>query len=166
LAGHLAGTLSGVGTSIASITTFVEDASAHWTLSGSLTGTGALDIGADARMTLDGASSIATIAFGAGGYGTLTLDKPSFVTSALAGFNIGDKIELSGIQASSFTFRHDRLTLFNASHKVVDTMQFAGPLSAADVFVFTEGRTTDIVYSGPGHAALPDEWLHAGLVNS
>jgi hypothetical protein len=166
LAGHLAGTLSGIGTNIAGITNFVEDAAAHWTLSGSLSGTGALTIGADARMTLDGASSIATIAFGAGGYGTLSLGTPALVTSVLAGFSIGDKIALSGIQASSFTFRHDTLTLFNATHKIVDTVQFTGHLGATDVFVFKEGRTTDIVYSGPGHATVPDEWLHAGLTNN
>jgi len=165
LGGRLAGTLSGIGTTVAGITNFVEDAAAHWTLSGSLTGTGTLDIGADARMTLEGASSIA-MAFGAGGYGTLTLDKPALVTSVLAGFSIGDKIELSGIQAASFTFRHDTLTLFNASHKIVDTVQFTGHLSSSDVFVFDEGRTTEIIYSGPGHASVPDEWLHAGLVNN
>jgi hypothetical protein len=162
LAGHSASTLSGIGTSIVGITNFVEAASARWTLSGSLSGTGALDIGADARLTLDGASSIATISFGAGGYGTLALDKPALVTSVLAGFGIGDKIELAGIQASSFTFRHDTLSLFNACHKGVDTMQFSGRLNAADFVVFTEGRTTDIVYAGAGHADT-DEWLHAGL---
>ncbi len=163
LAGHACGTLSGIGTNIVGITNFVEDAAAHWTLSGSLSGAGTLSIGADARMTVEGASSIG-MAFGAGGYGTLALGSPGLVSSVLEGFGIGDKIELSGIEAASFTFHHDTLTLLGASHQVVDTMHFAGKLSAGDFFVFSEGRTTDIVYAGPGRASVPDERLHAGLM--
>jgi hypothetical protein len=170
LAGHQAGTLSGLGTSITGITNIVEDASAHWTLSGSLSGTGALDIGADARLTLDGACSIATIAFGATGHGTLALDQPALVTSVVAGFGGGDTIELSGIAAASFTFHHDTLTLFDANHVVVDTMQFSGHLTAADIDIVADGKNTDIVYAGPGnaiirglgHAAIPDMWQHFG----
>jgi hypothetical protein len=165
LAGHSQSTLSGIGTSVVGITNFVEDASARWTLSGSLSGTGAVSIGTDARLTLDGASSIATIAFGAGGDGTLGLETPALVSSVLAGFSIGDKIELAGIQASSFTLSQDTLTLFNAKHAVVDTLQFSGSLSAADIALVTEGRTTDIVYGGSGPSTLPEEWLHTGLVH-
>jgi hypothetical protein len=163
LDGHSPGTLSGIGTNVAGITDFVEGTDARWTLSGSLTGAGALDIGADARLTLDGASSIATIAFAAGGYGRLTLEQPALVTSVLAGFSIGDKIDLSGIQATSFKLSHDTLTLFNASHAVVDTMQFSGHLTDADLFVYVDGRSTDITYAGTGQAAAPVEWQHAGL---
>jgi hypothetical protein len=165
LAGHSQSTLSGIGTSVMGITNFVEDASARWTLSGSLTGTGAVSIGTDARLTLDGSSSIATIAFGAGGYGTLGLENPVLVSSVVAGFGIGDRIELAGIQASSFTFSSDTLTLLNAHEAVVDTVQFSGGLSTSDVFVFTEGKNTDVVYTGPGHSVIPEEWLHAGLTN-
>lgn len=161
LAGHSQSTLSGLGTSVVGITNVVEDASARWTLSGSLTGTGALDIGADARLTLDGSSSIATIAFGAGGYGTLGLDNPALVSSVVAGFGIGDRIDLSGIRASSFSFRHDTLTLFDAGHAVVDTIKFSGGLNASDFVVLTEGRRTEVVYAGSGHAVVAEAWLHA-----
>jgi hypothetical protein len=165
LAGHSQSTLSGIGTSVVGITNFVEDASARWTLSGSLSGTGMVSIGTDARLTLDGSSSIATIAFGAGGDATLVLDKPVLVSSVVAGFGVGDSIELSGLRASSFSFSNDTLTLFNASDAVVDTVQFSGGLSAPDVFVYEAGKNTDVVYAGPGAAAIPSEWLHAGLAH-
>jgi hypothetical protein len=147
LGGKAAGTLSGLGSTVTGFTTIEEDASAHWTLSGSISGTGTLDIGAGAKLTLDGAVSIASIAFAAGGNATLTLDASGAVTSKISGFGAGDVIDLPAIQATSLTFRQDTLTLFNASHQVVDTLLFTKGLSKEDFGLVAAGSGTEIIYA-------------------
>ncbi len=149
LSSHGAGTLAGLGTSVTGITNFVENAGADWTLSGSLSGTGALDIGAGARLLLDGAANISTIAFAAGGYGTLILEQPALAKSVFSGFGTGDTIALAGIRAASVSWQNDTLTVFGSNHAVLDKLEFSGNLSANDFLFFLEGKTTEIIYAAP-----------------
>jgi autotransporter family porin len=157
LTGHGPGTLSGLGTSVQGITDFMADADSNWSLTGSLSGNGSLDIGAGARLTLNGACSIAKIAFAAGGDASLTLAKPLLLRSTIEGFAGGDTIGLLGILATSYTFRHDTLTLFNANHLAVDTLDFGAGLTGADFHLMETGPNTDITYAGAASSVGLDD---------
>jgi hypothetical protein len=147
LAGKAAGTLAGFGDTITGFTTIQEDASAHWTLSGTVGGS-VLDIGQGARLTVNGALGTASVAFAAGGDGTLTLNVTGTVGSVFSGFGTGDIIDLPTIQASTLTFQHNTLTLLNADGNVVDTLLFAKGLTQADFGLVPAGNGTEIVYTG------------------
>jgi hypothetical protein len=155
LAGNHAGTLSGFGTTITNITTIVQDAHTRWTLEGSIGGTGSIALGTGGYLALsDGTVSIASIVFGAGGNETLSFGAPGSVSSTLSGFGTGDRIDLANVQASSLSYSHGTLTLFDASHAVVDTLSFSGKYTAADFSLQQEGKSTDVVYAGRHEAAL------------
>lgn len=149
LSGHGSGTLSGLGTTVLGITNVFEDTGAHWTLNGSLSGTGTLDIGAGARLTLNGAVSMSRLVFDASGFATLTLDAPSLVTSKIAGFGAGDTINLQGLAAHSFSFHNDILSLFNAGGALIDTLDFAAGPTRADFHLQITQQGTRITYAGP-----------------
>ena len=145
LAGTASGTLTGFGTSITGFTTITEDAQAHWTLGGAISGGGALDIGAGAVLTLDGAVNIASIAFAAGSE-TLHLALPGQVTSVFDGFAAGDVIDLETLTATSLRYGHGTLTLFDGRAQV-DTLHFAGALTSSDFGVVSDGHGgTDVVF--------------------
>jgi hypothetical protein len=161
LAGKTLGTLTGFGTTITGLTTIAEDADANWKLTGSMTGTGTIDIGADARLTLGGAVSIASIAFAAGGDASLHLNDPTKLTSVFSGFGSGDSIFLASIQAASLSYSGGVLTLFDASHAVVDTLSFAGSYSQSDFGLQANGGGTDVVFTGTDILpVIPDFLLH------
>ena len=146
LAGTASGTLTGFGTSITGFTTITEDAHAHWTLTGSVSGTGVLGIGSGAALTLNGAVSIASIAFAGEGHETLQLAVPGQVTSIFAGFATGDAIDLETIKATSLRYRQGTLTLYDGK-TLVDTLHFAGTLTGTDFGLSADGHGgTNIVY--------------------
>ena len=155
LAGNKAGTLSGFGTTITALTTISEEANMRWTLEGAITGSGSVELGTGAYLALTGGTvSIASIVFGAGGVETLSFDAPAGVTSKLSGFGAGDRIDLASVQASSLSYAHGTLTLFDASHAVVDTLAFSGNYTAADFVLQREGMATDVVYAGSHATSL------------
>jgi hypothetical protein len=149
VAGKANGTLSGLGSTVTGFTTITEDASAHWTFSGSISGKGTLDIGTKAQLTLHGTVSIASIAFAAPGASTLTLETAKAVTSIFSGFGPGDIIDLPTIQANALTFQQNTLTLLNSNNQVVDTLLFANGLTQQDFGLAAAGTGTEIFYAGP-----------------
>jgi hypothetical protein len=149
VAGKANGTLSGLGSTVTGFTTITEDASAHWTFSGSISGKGTLDIGTKAQLTLHGTVSIASIAFAAPGASTLTLETAKAVTSIFSGFGPGDIIDLPTIQANALTFQQNTLTLLNSNNQVVDTLLFANGLTQQDFGLAAAGTGTEILYAGP-----------------
>jgi outer membrane protein IcsA len=148
LAGTAPGTLSGFGTRIQGFTTIGEDAGAHWTLDGAISGSGALSIGTGATLHLDGAIGIASIVFGAGGQETLKLDQPTQVTSAFTGFGTGDVIDLAGVKATSLNYDAGTLTLLDANNLPVDTLIFAGTYMQSDFALQAEGSGTELLFVG------------------
>jgi hypothetical protein len=141
------GTVSGLGLSVTGFNTIQEAAKADWTLQGSITGTGAIDIGSGDKLTIDAPVSIPTIAFT--GPADLTLGEPNAVTTIFSGFSTGDIIKLIGIEASSLTFNADTLTLLNASGATVDTLTFTGKYHKSDFALQPLGANTEIVFAGP-----------------
>jgi hypothetical protein len=150
LAGTSTATLTGLGTTVTGFTTIVEDGGAHWTLDGSLSGPGGLHIGGTgATLTLTGACDFATIAFATSGNASLILADATEVTSVFYGFGTADVIDLQTIQAASLDYANHTLTVFDASHAILDTLTFAGSYTAADFALQGDGGTgTDILYAG------------------
>jgi fibronectin-binding autotransporter adhesin len=160
LEGKGSGTLSGFGTLVTNFTTIDENAKTNWTLVGSVTGPGSLNMGKDATLTLSGSVSIATLSFGKGGDDTLNLAKSTPLTSALSGFGAGDVIDLAGIQASSLKYADQTLTLLGAGGSVVDTLVFDGNYKQADFALQATHDGTEVIFSGtiePG-SRLADFW--------
>jgi hypothetical protein len=148
LSGKGSGTLAGLGTIVTGFTTLDEDAHGRWTLAGTITGDGALNIGADATLTLNGSVSIATVAFDAGGNERLTLDVPGAFASPLSGFGSGDSIDLVDIQATSLKYTGHMLTLFGANGSTVDTLTFDGKYTQADFALQATRGGTEVIYAG------------------
>jgi len=146
LSGQAAGVLSGFGTSITGFAIIAEDAHAHWTLGGSISGTGSVEIGTGAALTLNGAVSIASVGFASGGGETLFLAMPDQVTSMFSGFASGDTIDLKGLTATSLHYGGGTLTLLDGK-AVVDTLHFAGALSGMDFGLMSDGHGgTDLMF--------------------
>jgi hypothetical protein len=152
------GTLSGFGTSVTGFTTINEAANARWTLSGIISGTGSIEIGGGATLTLDGTVSISTLAFGSVGNETLRLEKPVDFTSSLSGFGAGDTIFLSGIEATSLIYAGHSLTLFDASGTAVDTLTFDGRYIQADFGLDAVQSGTNLIFARAEMA--PNDFLH------
>lgn len=147
LAAKGSGVLSGFGTTITGFTTIDETAHAHWTLHGSITGTGAIALGSGSNLTLNGAVSIAKVDLATGD--TLHLGTPGQFTSTIAGFGSGDTVDVSGILAASLTYNAGTLTLLDAGGSVLDTLSFAGKYSQADFGLASDTNGgTDIIFAG------------------
>ncbi len=145
LADGKAGTLSGFGTSITGFSGVDEDAHAHWVLQGTVTAE-AIRIGTSGWLALDGKAAEGTLSFHAGG--TLQLDAPSSFKDVVGGFSSGDTIALQGVTATSLGYNGGTLTLYDASHNVVDSLQFNGSYTQADFALMENAAGTDIVYAG------------------
>jgi hypothetical protein len=143
-----AGTLAGFGSTITGLSTIEEENKGNWTLIGSVTGAGLLSIGTDAKLTLNGSVSIATVAFDAGGGERLNLDAPTQFTSAVSGFGTGDTIDLVGIQASSLTYAGHTLKLFDSGGVAVDTLTFDGKYVQGDFALKAIHGGTEVIYAG------------------
>ena len=178
LAGTAAGTLSGLGTQVTGFATITEDAHAHWTLTGTVSGNGTATVGAGASLSLNGAVGIAALAFASAASGMLRLSEPGQVSSTVHGFGAGDVIDVEGVRATSLGYSHGTLTLYGSTHAVVDRLDFAGNLTDADFGLHVDGHGgTDITGNAyapvhPGTAwsgdhstetGIPALWLHAQL---
>jgi hypothetical protein len=145
---------------VTGFTTIAESDGGHWTLNGSVTGDGTLDLGSDGTLTLNGAVNISTVAFGASGSSNLSLETPAQFSSTLSGFGSGDTIYLAGIAADSLTYTAHVLTLFGSAGDVVDTLSFMGKYDAADFSLRAVGNGTEILFAGTDAAVrgtgLPD----------
>ena len=165
LAGTTPGSLSGFGTSIYGLTTIREDAHAHWTLGGSIAGTGSVQIGAGASLTLRGPVSVPTVAFLGGGDETLRLGTPTHVTSTFEGFATGDVIDLQGIQATSLAYANGTLTLYNGQ-SAADTLTFLGHYTQAQFSIGTDGHSgTDVTLNSHATSDTPHTLLDHAWAN-
>jgi hypothetical protein len=161
LDGREAGTLSGLGEAIVGFNSIVAVADADWTLSGTIAGSGQVQIGGGATLTLDGTVSIESIVFNNVGRAALQLGDPLAVTSAFSGFAAHDSVLLDGVLATSLSFAHGVLTLYAADGLVADTLKFRGLYEAANFVLKIEGPNTEILYSSK--AALPQLWPMVGV---
>jgi fibronectin-binding autotransporter adhesin len=148
LSGKGSGTLAGLGTTVTGFTTIDEDAHAHWTLTGTITGNGALSIGEDSSLTLNGSVSIGAVGFASGGNDRLTLDAPNAFSSPLSGFGSGDSIDLAGIQATSLKYANHTLTLLDVNGTIVGALTFQGKYTQADFALQASHGGTDVIYAG------------------
>jgi hypothetical protein len=128
------------------------------TLDAAATGTGAVSIAAGATLLADAALAVASVGFAAGG-GTLSLAQPGAVASPIAGFTLGDVVDLQNLLATTLTFAGGTLTLLDGSTPV-DTLDFFGRYNADDFGLTSDNQGgTDIVYaavSAPAwHSADP-----------
>jgi len=158
LAGSQSGSLTGLGTTITGFTNITEDAHCQWILSGKVTGTGTLSLGAGAHLTVAGAISIAKLSFTAGD--SERLESTGTISSLIFGFGTGDKIELTGIAATSLKFAAGTLDLLEGTG-IVATLYFTGDYSAADFTLKESGSNSTISYTGTpaAHAAIwPTPW--------
>jgi hypothetical protein len=147
------GMLSGLGTAVTGFTDFVDDPGARWTLSGSISGAGSIQIGSGGTLTLDGAVSVAQIAFVGGA--TAAFADPTTITGKFANFVTGDVIDLKGLVADYFKFGGGKLTLYDATKTVVDILYFTGAHTAADFALQPDGHGgTDITYTASNDAGL------------
>jgi hypothetical protein len=100
-------------------------------LTGSVTGTGALDIAAGATLELGaGVVSTQSIAFatstGASTTGTLLLDSPASATETISGFTVADAIDFAGLTATkALVNASDQLVVYNGN-TIVGKVQLAG----------------------------------------
>jgi hypothetical protein len=156
------GTLAGFGTSVSGFTTIDEAMNAHWLLSGTITSSGTLSIGAGAALRLHGPVSIGTILFAGAGGESLKLDTPLQFSSVFAGFGSLDVIDLAGIQADALNFANGTLTLYGAGNSVVDTLLFDGSYSNSNFALQTQGSGTEVLYVGAAPRET-HEW-HAGVL--
>jgi hypothetical protein len=148
LSGTKAGTLSGLGTRVAGFRHIEAAANSKWTLAGDIGGPGSLQLGAGSSVTLDGAVSIAHVAFGASGSAQLTLDMPAQLGSVFSGFDTGDVIDLQGIAATSLSYANGTLSLLDSAQTVVDTLVFTGHYTQSDFALRADGAGTEVVYAG------------------
>ena len=149
LAGPASGTLAGFGTTVTGITTIDEKAGGIWTLQGSISGQGTVDIGKGASLTLTGgAVSIPSVVFAHGGDDTLVLGSPASFTATLSGFGSGDQIDLAGVKANALSYANGTLTLFGAGHSTVATLNFAGSYSTANFTLEEQHGTAEVLYTG------------------
>ncbi len=86
------GTISAFGTSFNGFQTIAVDAGAKWVLSGPVSGSSVIELGATSDLTLTGTTS-AEIVFAAGTIGTVSLLAPGDFTGTLAGLSNGDIID-------------------------------------------------------------------------
>jgi hypothetical protein len=123
------------------------------TLMGNVSGIGLLQISAGTTLAVDGNLSAAKLAFLAPPAnqpttgGTLVLTSTQAPTTVIQGFAGQDRIVLSNISATAFTFNNGTLTL-NAGTQVVDTLKFAGEYTANNFVIFqSPGVGENITYS-------------------
>ena len=114
-------------------------------LTGSVTGTGVLDIGAGAILEI-GAKVAATqgIAY-TGTTGTLTIDSIAGAKQTISGLTAGDAIDLTGVKATSAVVNgSDQLVISNGS-TVVAQLQLAGSYLSDGFTVVSDGNGGSLI---------------------
>ncbi len=168
------GTLSGLGTQFTGLTTIAETTGANWTLqgsntlsagtsliarddstltiTGSLSGSGALRLDSGATISADAGLGVASLRF-TGGSEKLSLGSADPVSTAIAGFSTGDTIHL-GFAVSKLSFADHVLTLFDGTNQI-ETLTLDGHYTAADFQLHSSSGSADIVYAGGSAQPLP-----------
>jgi hypothetical protein len=115
----------------------IEASNGNLLLSGSLTGTGALQIDAGSLLELGaGASATETIKFNGTG-ATLRIDNPNKFTSLLAGYGAGDVVDLAATTLTAVST--SGTLLYAASAAGTTTLTLAAPLANTHLIFGTDG---------------------------
>ncbi|HTZ71523.1 MAG TPA: hypothetical protein VMB71_12790 [Acetobacteraceae bacterium] len=138
-------------------------------LTGSITGTGVLDIGAGATLELGANVGAAQAITFLSNSGTLMLDSPGTVKEKIAGFTVGTAIDLVNTIATSGTLSgNGTLVLYNGSTAVA-TLSLLGT-HTGDVYSFTSdghgGTLLNIVSNSTVWAAKTADWNTAADWNN
>ncbi len=140
-------------------------------LTGSVTGTGALDIGAGATLELGSAiASTQSVVFatstGASTTGTLLLDSPASATETISGLTVADAIDFAGLTATkALVNASDQLVVYNGN-TIVAKLQLAGSY-LSDTFTVASDKNggslvtlTKVASAWTGTSA---DWFSAGV---
>jgi len=129
-------------------------------IGGNVAGSGAITIAAGAALVVAGGLGGRSTVFARGGNETLTLGARTGNTSVIAGFGLGDIIDIRNVAAVGLTFAGGNLSLFDAGGGRLATLKLAGPYSAASFSLRTDhAGGTEIVAIGiatpPGANSTP-----------
>lgn len=104
------------------------------TLAGAITGAGLLSIRAGA-LTITGTEQPGIVF---GNAGTLSTPSLADLAGTLSGWQIGDALDFTGIQAASFGFASNKLSLFNSAHHLLGALSFAPGLALHNFTLATD----------------------------
>ncbi len=129
--------LSGAGTIKNSVVDNggIQASGGRLTVTGGVTGTGAVSISSRAVLTVDGKMAAVGLTFLSGGHETAVFATPTAVTSTLAGFAASDTIDLGGFVATKLSFAGHTLTVDGKGGGVAH-LTFGGAYMTKD-FAFT-----------------------------
>ncbi|HXV01742.1 MAG TPA: hypothetical protein VG166_14710 [Caulobacteraceae bacterium] len=141
------GTVEGFGTIAAPVdnSKTISAAGGVLEVTGAVTNTGRLVIGANSELKLDAAASATTATF-AGAGGTLAMADPDSLGGKIVGFAVGDVIDLIGISATSAVRTPGTHTLVVSDNgTTVATLQLSGTYTHDTFAVASDGHGgTDI----------------------
>lgn len=121
-------------------------------LNSSITGTGAVRIGAGSTLAITGHGiGVPSIAF-AGSNGVLSLATGVADHAVITGFGMGDSIVMAGVDHIGWNASTDVLTLSSGTH-VVDQLQFTGTYAAGD-FTLSQGSAGAVIGLVPHSTAI------------
>jgi hypothetical protein len=153
---HSRGTIGGLGTSFTNFGTVTVDAGARWTLAANntiarLADAGTVTIGGSTLAVTGVVAGVGRIAFATGGARDLVLGMPGHVSAKLAGFGIGDTIDLVGLIGTSHSFAGRRLEVEGTTRIV--SLDMTGRFTTASFKLASDGhRGTDVTFVPAGSA--------------
>ncbi len=122
-------------------------------VNGSITGTGAFGIAANAALVLEGsAMAHQTISFGAGA-NTLELADPAGVAAHILDFATGDTIDLLGKTATSLAYAAGALTISNGT-TLVAKLAVRGSYASANFKLASDGNGGSVINYATTGAAM------------
>jgi hypothetical protein len=121
-----------------------------------VSGSGALKIDAGAVLEVDAAASKSLTTTFDGSGATLALKTPTTFASSIAGFGVGDTLDLLKIAATGASINaHDQLVIVNGTATVA-SLQLTGTYSGATFAVGGDGHGgTDLSLTAADAVALP-----------
>jgi len=134
-----AGTMSFLGSVTNNATMTATGASATLAIGSDVTGTGALDIGASATVSLLDGSGTGQVVDFLTSSGELDLTHPLDFLGAISGFGAGDYIDLEKAEATSFTFANGVLTV-ELYTTVVAQLNFEGNYTSSSFSLALDGH--------------------------
>ncbi len=150
------GSLSGLGIKggVFGFSSIEVESHAHWTLTGTINSDTPILLEAHAFVALSGSDAFVPVLFASGGGDVLRLDTPStFIYSRIEGFGAGDAVQVEGIQATSFTFSGDELSLLGSNGATLYSLSISSHDSSADFGIKLIAGGTEVYWAGGGSVA-------------
>jgi len=143
----------------------VEAAVGTLDLTQAIFGGGSLKIDANAALEVDAAAAGALTATFAGTNARLALKAPTSFAATIAGFAVGDVIDLLGKAATGASLdAKDRLVVVNGSVTVA-TLQLAGAYTTPTFTTSSDGHGgTDVALQAPAHVTPPAAAFPGALI--